>query len=342
MTLRTFVSKLWIPLALGIGIIILWLAEQLQYTLDPALRALLPGMTGVVSATVLFALWKIEEDLRGARVALEMRIDEQTKQLKSEIEDNERAIHLLFSAFRQQFGDDAFETSVKKLVLRYPELKKVDAQHLIAHLALKDLTKLSSDLDEYAYEADIVGVIDHYPKPFYEAAHSSIKATDIVTKDDEYWPRVHWDQMINLNIDTLRRMRRTPPNGVTPTIQRIFILSDNLTERHREEAFELMDRLAEEGIQVCSIQRGLAEEIIQGFGRADGWRKVHNVEDFSIFDASGGKVTYAGRFRDKGKTVVITTDKTVITELETQFQLLWRRAEPYLVRSDDPPPVMWS
>ena len=222
-------------------------------------------------------------------------------------------------------------------------MKKIDDQHLIAKLALNGLSKISRDLDQYAYEADVAGVIEHYPTPFYEAAYSLIKATDIVTNRDEYWPRRHWEKMIDLNVSTLKRMRRTAAAGIPPAIKRVFILPDDLSDERTTEAQTLMDCLAEEGVEVRSIDYISAHALIQQASSSANWDSVFDVEDFSIFDASQGKVRYAGRFRDRGrKTVVITTDQRVIKELEEQFDLLWKEATLHVSPEHGVPPFMHS
>ena len=335
-------SRLWIPTFFALGLACLAAGQLLDIPMNATLKSILAGIGGVVSATVLFALWKIEEDVRKAREHIDRKIDAQTQRLEAEIDAGDDLLYQLFSAFRAQLGDKQFEATVGKLVLKYPELKRIDTNHLIAHLALQELEKLSESLERYEYETDVYDVIDLYPAPFYKAAWSSIIATDIVTNGDTQWPRVHWDKMIDLNRVTLERMKSSLQHGAIVSIRRIFLLDDELSDDRREQTEELMNRLRSAGVLVSFISLSYARTLAQRLSKGEYRRRVRDAEDFSVFDASQGKLKYAGRFSATGaKSVVVTTDPVVVSELEQQFELLWDNATEYTLPPLEGPEHMW-
>lgn len=220
-----------------------------------------------------------------------------------------------------------FEQVLTNIMLQYPALKKVDREHIIAQLAIRDLNAISMNLDRKEYEATVLGIIEHYPTPFYQAAHRSIIATDIVTEEDSYWPREHWEKMIELNRDAVSRMKASNPDS---SIRRIFIMDEKLSDQRRTSTTELMKALSDIGVNVRHIPLGEAAKRIANEIEINRWREVRTVEDFSVFDASGGAIKYAGRFKNPTtKRVIISTDANTIKELEQQFEILWKMARPF-------------
>lgn len=106
--MRVLISRIW-PLLYLLGVtVVLLIAKLIGVDELEGMSKFLPTAAAAVSATVFFALWKLEEDLRKTKDEITKKIDQQTVTLKGEIDESDALLHRLFSAFRMQLGDEQF------------------------------------------------------------------------------------------------------------------------------------------------------------------------------------------------------------------------------------------
>lgn len=312
--IKDFFFKFWEPVTLIIVTLMIISAKHLGIK---NIEIYLDAASGGLLITLLLWVWKLKIDIAE-------RISNSEKNIKKEVDENETMTYALFHAFRNHIGDKEFESIMRNILQCYPKLIKEDGNHLVAKMTLRDLSKLSDGLKNSVYDTQVFDVLTDYPKPFYTQAKKHIIATNIVSPSPNgYWPVDLWKELLLLNKNAYLRLEsKNKKNDFS--IRRIFIFEEGLSDEVEEKSHDIMESLINVGISVRYISKNIAVKRIDQERQIQRWRRLHDLEDFSVFDSVSGDVKYAGRFRDViSKTVQITTNTTVVRELEQQFEALW-------------------